>query len=73
MANNLDSFRKDTMGNHTAYVIGDEGHQFWLHGTKYYCLKRVSTSENGKVTAVFYDNFKPLGSGYVEQKVTFLL
>lgn len=68
---NLNSFRKDRYKDVDVYVIGDEGNQFWLHATKYNLLKRVSTSKEGKVTEVIYDDFKPLGNGYVEQRVTF--
>lgn len=68
---NLKSFRKDVYMNEPAYVIGDDSNQFWLHAENYYCLRRVSTNSQNKKVDVVYENFKPLGKGWVEQKVTF--
>lgn len=68
---NLQSFRKDVFMNEPVYVIGDETKQFWLHAEDYYCMRRVSTNDQNKTVDVVYEDFKPLGKGWVEQKVTF--
>ena len=68
---NLQSFRKDVFMNEPVYVIGDESKQFWLHAEHYYCMRRISTNDQNKTVDVVYEDFKPLGEGWVEQKVTF--
>ena len=68
---NLQAFRKEAFMGEPAYVIGDDGNQFWIHAENYYCMRRISTNSQGKITDVVYEDFKPLGDGWVEQKVTF--
>lgn len=68
---NTAAFRKDTFMEEPVYVIGDDDSQFWLHATDFYCMRRISTTSNGKLLDIVYDDFKPLGRGWVEQKVTF--
>jgi len=68
---NLQAFRKDEFMNEPVYVIGNSTNQFWLHAEDYYCMRRLYTTKNGKQIDVIYENFKPLGNGWVEQKVTF--
>lgn len=67
----LQIFRKDIFMGEPAYVVGDENTQFWLHAEHFYCLRRISTNSQNKITDVIYEDFKPLGNGWVEQKVTF--
>ena len=67
----LQSFRKDEFMDEPVYVIGDEDNQFWLHAEKYYCMRRIYTNSQGNKVDVVYEDFKPLGDGWVEQKVTF--
>ena len=64
-------FRKDTFMDKPAYVIGDDDSQFWLHAEDFYCMRRISATGQGKKLDIVYDDFKPLGQGWVEQKVTF--
>lgn len=68
---NLQHFRKDVFNDEPVYVIGDDDNQFWIHSKHYYCIRRISTNTQGIRTDVIYENFKPLGDGWVEQKVTF--
>lgn len=68
---NTTSFRRDTFMNEPAFVIGDDNQQFWLHATKFYCMRRISTPREDKILDIVYDDFVPLGKGWVEQKVTF--
>lgn len=68
---NLQAFRKDEFMGEPAYVIGDDDTQLWVHAENYYCMRRISTNSQGKKTDVVYEDFKPLGKGWVEQKVTF--
>ena len=67
----LQHFRKDTFMDEPVYVIGDANKQFWLHAQDFYCMRRISTNNQNKKTDIVYENFKPLGGGWVEQKVTF--
>ncbi len=64
-------FRKDTFNSEPAFVVGDSDNQFWLHAEHFYCMRRIYTSNNGKLVDVVYDDFKRLEGGWVEQKVTF--
>ncbi|WP_422860569.1 hypothetical protein ACOKFD_06950 [Flagellimonas sp. S174] len=64
-------FRKDKFKEELVYVIGEEANQFWLHQEDFYCVRRISTDSRGKKMDVIYDDFKPIGKGWVEQKVTF--
>ncbi len=68
---NLQAFRKDVFMDEPVYVVGDEDTQFWLHAKHFYCVRRISTNNQNKKTDVVYEDFKPLGDGWVEQKVTF--
>ena len=65
------TFRKDEFMKQPAYVIGTGENQIWLHANNFYCMRRIYTTENEKTVDVVYDDFKPLGKGFVEQKVTF--
>lgn len=67
----LQSFRKDEFMGEPVYVIGGEKNQFWLHAENYYCMRRIYTNNQGNKVDVVYEDFKPLGGGWVEQKVTF--
>lgn len=68
---NLKAFRKDVFMDQPVYVVGDEDTQFWLHAEHFYCVRRISTNSQNKKTDVVYEDYKPLGDGWVEQKVTF--
>lgn len=68
---NVEAFRKDTFMNEPVYVIGDSTNQFWLHADQFYCMRRISTTEQGKQLDVIYEDFVQLGKGWVEQQVTF--
>ncbi|WP_298792258.1 hypothetical protein [uncultured Allomuricauda sp.] len=65
------AFRKDKFKEQAVYVIGNEKNQIWLHANNFYCMRRIYTTDDDKTVDVVYDNFKPLGQGFVEQKVTF--
>ena len=67
----VESFRKDTLMGEDAYVIGDTGNEFWLHASNFYCMRRVYTTPSGKIVNVVYEDYKQLGKGWVEQKVSF--
>lgn len=67
----VEVFRQDTFMEQAVYVIGENDNQFWLHAENFYCMRRISTTSSGKQLDVVYDNFKTLGKGWVEQKVTF--
>lgn len=64
-------FREDSFMNQSAYVIGNDNNQIWLHAKNFYCMRRIYTTEDKQTVDVVYDNFKPLGKGFVEQQVTF--
>ena len=68
---NTSVFKKDSFMEQPVYVIGNSNNQIWLHANKFYCMRRIYTTANKKRVNVVYDNFKKLGKGYVEQKVTF--
>ena len=65
------TFRKDTLDGQAVYVVGKNDNQFWLHAKDYYCMKRTYTTPSNKKVDVVYGDFKTLGNGWVEQKVTF--
>lgn len=67
------SFRKDTYRGNPVYVIGADDNQVWLHADYFYCIRRIGTSDKGVLTDVVYNDFIPLGKGWVEQKVTFFV
>ncbi|MEM6379400.1 MAG: hypothetical protein AAF705_14425 [Bacteroidota bacterium] len=69
----IDTFRKDTFMDEPAYVIGQEENQFWLHAEDFYCMRRISTTDSGRKVDVIYADFKKVGNGWVEQKVTFMV
>tara|TARA_E500000318_G_scaffold111795_2_gene131809 strand:- start:691 stop:1494 length:804 start_codon:yes stop_codon:yes gene_type:complete len=69
----LRSFKKDSFMGEPVYIIGDTDNQFWLHAKNYYCMRRIYNTDEGKIVDVVYEDFKPLGRGWVEQKVTFYL
>lgn len=66
-------FRKDKFMDQPVYVIGSDGNQIWLHAFNYYCMRRIYTTSSDKKVDVVYEDFKPLGEGWVEQKVTFYI
>nr|WP_298922944.1 hypothetical protein [uncultured Allomuricauda sp.] len=63
--------RKDEFMEQVVYVIGNEKNQIWLHANDFYCIRRIYMTDDDKTVDVVYDNFKALGQGFVEQKVTF--
>jgi hypothetical protein len=67
----VQAFRKDTFNSQPVYVVGKEDNQFWLNARDFYCMRRIYTTPSNKKVDVVYDNFKTLGNGWVEQKVTF--
>ncbi|NAS32743.1 hypothetical protein GTQ40_17315 [Flavobacteriaceae bacterium R38] len=70
---NTQVFRKDVFMGQPVYVIGEDTNQFWLHAKEFYCIRRISTTSNGRKLDAVYADFKRLGKGWVEQKVTFYL
>ena len=70
---NTATFRKDSFMGEPAYVVGDDDNQFWVHAEKFYCMRRIYTTPNNQKVDVVYEDFKPLGKGWVEQKVTFYI
>ena len=67
----IQAFSKDTFQGQAVYVVGKEDNQFWLHARDYYCMRRIYTTPNNRKVDVVYGDFKTLGGGWVEQKVTF--
>lgn len=68
---NTEIFRRAMFMKEPVFIVGDEKNQFWLHAKNFYCMRRISTNNEGKSTDIVYEDFKSLGDGWVEQKVTF--